>query len=99
MIFKRTVERDLRGKGPVEDCQYIGKDAEEFLKSIGWKKSIKYLGKECCTTEDNGKQGVIIGFEDSQSFFDYYYIVYVPETGKVTYELANNADFVKSIKI
>lgn len=97
MIIKRTVEKNLHGNGPVEDVQYFEKDAEEFLKSIGWDKSIKYLGKECAT--DKNQHGIIIGFEDSQSFFDYYYIVYIPETEKVTYKLANDADFVKSIKL
>ena len=36
MIIKRTVEKDIYGRGPVEDAQYFGKDAEEFLKSIKW---------------------------------------------------------------
>lgn len=97
MIIKKTIEKDLHGNGPVEDVQYFGKDAEEFLKSIKWDNSIKYLGKEC--TADKNQHGIIIGFEDSQSFFDYYYIVYIPETEKVTYKLANDADFVKSIKL
>lgn len=60
-------------------------------------KSINYLGKECTT--DKGLQGIIIGIEDCNSFCDYYYIVYVPESKQVTYELANSADFVKTIKI
>lgn len=90
MIIKRTVEKDIYGRGPVEDVQYFGKDAEEFLKSIKWDKSINYLGKECTT--DKGLQGIIIGIEDCNSFCDYYYIVYVPESKQVTYELANSAD-------
>ena len=97
MIIKRTVEKDIYGRGPVEDCQYFGKDAEEFLKSIKWDKSINYLGKEC--TIDKGLQGIIVGIEDCNSFCDYYYIVYVPESKQVMYELANSADFVKTIKI
>ena len=96
MIIKRTVEKDIYGRGPVEDVQYFGKDAEEFLKSIKWDKSINYLGKECTT--DKGLQGIIIGIEDCNSFCDYY-IVYVPESKQVTHELANSADFVKTIKI
>ena len=54
MIIKRTVEKDIYGRDPVEDCN---------------------------------------------SFYDYYYIVYVPESKQVVYELANSADFVKTIKI
>ena len=56
-----------------------------------------YLGKEC--TIDKGLQGIIVGIEDCNSFCDYYYIVYVPESKQVMYELANSADFVKTIKI
>lgn len=97
MIIRETVEKDIYGRGPVEDVQYFGKDAEEFLKSIKWDKSINYLGKECTT--DKGLQGIIIGIEDCNSFCDYYYIVYVPESKQVTHELANSADFVKTIKI
>lgn len=97
MIIKRTVEKDIYGRGPVEDCQYFGKDAEEFLKSIKWDKSINYLGKEC--TIDKGLQGIIVGIEDCNSFCDYYYIVYIPESKQIMYELANSADFVKTIKI
>lgn len=44
-------------------------------------------------------ESVIIGIEDCNSFCDYYYIVYVPESKQVVYELANSADFVKTIKI
>ena len=50
-----------------------------------------------CTT-DKGLQGIIIGIEDCNSFCDYYYIVYVPESKQVTYELANSADFVRQLK-
>ena len=97
MIIKRTVEKDIYGRGPVEDVQYFGKDAEEFLKSIKWDKSINYLGKECTT--DKRLKRIIKGTEGCHSFCDYYYIVYVPESKQVTYELANSADFVKTIKI
>lgn len=97
MIIKKTIEKDLHGNGPVEDVQYFGKDAEEFLKSIKWDKSIKYLGKEC--TIDKNQYGIIIGFEDSNSFIDYYYIIYLPEIGQITYELANNASFTRTIKV
>ena len=48
---------------------------------------------------DEGLQGIIVGIEDCNSFCDYYYIVYVPESKQVMYELANSADFVKTIKI
>lgn len=80
--------------GPGIDTQYFGKDAEDFLKSIGWEHDIKYLGKEC-TTEN--KQGIIVGFEDCQSADDYYYIVYIPSDGTVVYPLANSSEFIRGI--
>lgn len=46
-----------------------------------------------------GHKGIIIGFEDNNQFFDYYYIVYIPELNKVEYQLCNDAEFTKSIKI
>ena len=48
---------------------------------------------------DSGHKGIIIGFEDNNQFFDYYYIVYVPELDKVIYQLCNDAEFVNSIEI
>lgn len=48
---------------------------------------------------DGGRKGVIIGFEDNNQFFDYYYIVYVPELDKVVYQLCNDARFINSIEI
>ena len=57
----------------------------------------KYLYKDSTTHE--GHEGIIIGFEDNNQFFDYYYIVYVPELNKVEYQLCNDAEFTKSIKI
>lgn len=74
------------------DYRYYGKDAEEFLKSIGWEHDIKFLGKEC-------KHGIIIGIEDSNSCADYYYIVYDPKTDKISYQLANNNEFFNSITL
>ena len=95
MITKRSFEEGLSG-GPGIDTQYYGKDAEDFLESINWHKKIDYIGRNCIT--DRGEEGVIIGFEDSESYMDYYYIVYIPKTGKVDYALANSASFVKNIE-
>lgn len=95
MILKQPFEKGLlKSKGI--DTQYFGKDAEDFLRSIKWDKDIEYLGKECVV--DN-KEGIIIGIEDSESFRDYYFIVFIPETGKVTYPLANDHTFTKNIKL
>lgn len=56
----------------------------------------RYIGKEC--TVDKGYKGVIIGFEDNSYYKDYYYIVFVPETQKIVYALANSAGFTATIK-
>lgn len=95
MITKHPYEKGL-GPSPGIDTRYYGKDAEDFLESINWHEEIDYIGKNCIT--DSGEEGVIIGFEDSESYMDYYYIVYIPETGKVDYALANSASFVKNIE-
>lgn len=87
MILKFPYEKGLDGMSGV-DTQYFGKDAEAFLESINWHSDIEYLGKECTTSHN--KNGIIIGFEDSNSYDDYYFIVYLPEEGKVVYELANS---------
>lgn len=95
MIKETIIEKDLHGNGPVTDYQYFGKDAVEFLKSKGFDKDIEYLGKECITYKD--KRGIIIGIENSNSFLDYYFIIYLIEGDKLCYELLNNASFTKSI--
>lgn len=94
MILKYPFEEGLLEK-PGVDIQYFGKDAEDFLESINWHTDIEYLGKEC--TVSCGKQGIIIGFEDCESATDYYFIVYLPEEKTIYYQLANNAEFIKSI--
>lgn len=95
MILKFPLENGSIRQDPSTDTQYFGKDAEDFLESINWHKDIEYLGKECTTS--GGKQGIIVGFEDSESAMDYYFIVYIPELDTVEYELANSAEFVNNI--
>lgn len=97
MILECYKKNDIYGRGPVIDYQYFGKDAENFMKSIEWNNSIQYLGKECITNEK--EFGIIIGIEDCNSMFDYYFIVYVPEINKIKFELANNPEFTKNIKV
>lgn len=97
MILKYPFDEEGLLERPGVDTQYFGKDAEDFLESINWHSDIDYLGKECIT--DEGKQGIIVGFEDSESAMDYYFIVFVPETGKVSYELANSSTFTKNIML
>ncbi len=96
MIIKRQFEKGLTGL-PGVDTRYFGKDAENFLESINWHTEIDYLGKEC--TADGDKTGIIIGFEDSESYMDYYFIIFIIETEEVVYQLANSSSFIKSIKI
>ncbi len=96
MIIKRPFEKGLFDR-PGVDTRYFGKDAEDFLESINWHSDINYLGKECVV---NGRdKGIIVGIEDSESYDDYYYIVFIPETGEVTYPLANDAQFIGTIEV
>lgn len=77
-----------------EEANFM-KNACYFIPTyyFDWLKSFRFNPKQLRL------QGIIIGIEDCNSFCDYYYIVYVPESKQVTYELANSADFVKTIKI
>lgn len=71
-----------------------------MITEISYDKDL--LGKEVRGTDcvvDSGHKGIIIGFEDNNQFFDYYYIVYVPELDKVVYQLCNDARFINSIEI
>lgn len=97
MILKYPFEKGLTGNSGV-DTHYYGKDAEDFLRSINWGSDVKYLGKECITSRTRQK-GIVVGIEDSESAMDYYFIVFVPETGDVFYELANSPFFTKTIII
>lgn len=78
------------------DTEYYGEDAENFLESINWHSDIEYLGKECITSQG---VGIIIGVEDSQSASDYYFIVYIPNTREIFYQIANSQRFISTIKI
>ena len=89
MILEIPYTKGLYDEGGI-DYRYYSKDAEEFLKSINWENDIKYLGKEC-------DYGIIIGIEDSNSYSDYYFIVYDPRTNKISYQLANDQEFINSI--
>lgn len=96
MILKSPFYKDSIRLESNTDTQYFGKDAEDFLESINWHNDIEYLGKECYTSRSSG---IIIGFEDSQSASDYYFIVYIPNIRDVHYQLANSLAFTKTIKI
>lgn len=97
MILKYPFDEGGLLERPGVNTQYFGKDAEDFLESINWHSDIDYLGKECIT--DEGKRGIIVGFEDSESAMDYYFIVFIPKTGEVSYELANSPTFTKNIML
>ena len=88
MITKISYDRDLLGnevRGT--NTSYWGISALQACHD----DISKYLFR------DSRHKGVIIGFEDNNQFFDYYYIVYVP--GKVVYQLCNDARFINSIEI
>lgn len=92
--YKYNIYNELR---PSSNISYYGISALQANVPKDIQEDIaKYLFKDCTTKE--GK-GIIIGFEDNEQYIDYYYIVYIPSSGKTTYELINNPDFVNSIEV
>lgn len=81
---------------PGTDIRYYGEDAKEFLRSSKFYEDSNIIGKDYIT--DDGDKGIIIGVEDSKSFMDYYFIVFIPSKEIVKYELANNPEFYKNVK-
>lgn len=72
----------------IDYVQYFGEDVEKFPARQDIKNSIlKSINKECTTPD--GYSGIIVGVEDNHSYNDYYYIIWVPESGKMIYELVN----------
>lgn len=105
MIIETTYSKDLIGSKDSSgnfiggiNISYYGDAALQAEVSLDIKNDIeKFLYKDCVTT--HGYEGVIIGFDINNQFLDYYYIVYVPELNRVTYELCNDSQFISSIKI
>lgn len=94
MIIKTSYDKDLLGneiRGT--NTSYYGLSALQACQD----DIAKCLFKDCVV--DGKYKGIVIGFEDNNQFFDYYYIVYVPELDKVVYQLCNDAEFVNSIEI
>ena len=81
---------------PGTDIRYYGEDAKEFLRSSKLYKDIDLIDRDYIT--EDGDEGIIIGIEDSESFMDYYFIIFIPSKEIVKYELANNPEFYKNIK-
>lgn len=105
MILKRKVNKMLSGdindipKDERYDILYFGEDAMKPQKNCpNWVQEDmrKYLGKTCVDRETK-EEGIIMGFENSLSFLDLYYIVYFPESERVKYELMADSEFVDSI--
>ena len=90
MITKVPFDDDLFGN-PIrgENISYYGIDALQNCPA----DIAKYLFKDC---KVETKNGIIIGFEDNRQVDDYYFIVYIPELGKVTYQLC--IDIINTIK-
>lgn len=83
------------------DCvnkQYFGDDAINLKYSdnkIISKRIAPNINKKCRFSDHDG---IIIGFENNESYNDYYYIIYIPETREVAFRLCNDTQFVKSIE-
>ena len=93
MITEISYDKDLLGKEVRgTNTSYWGISA---LQAGHPPRYFKIFIQRLC----GGHKGIIIGFEDNNQFFDYYYIVYVPELDKVVYQLCNDARFINSIEI
>lgn len=95
MIVSSPFDKDLLGheiRGV--NTSYYGLSAlQAVINHDGIRQDIaKYM----YSIVDGGRKGVIIGFEDNNQFFDYYY---VPELNTTVYQLANDARFINSIEI
>ena len=98
MITEISYDKDLLGKEVRgTNTSYWGISALQSGHDDIRQDISKYLFRDCVV--DSGHKGIIIGFEDNNQFFDYYYIVYVPELDKVVYQLCNDARFINSIEI
>ena len=98
MITKISYDKDLLGNEVIgTNTSYWGMSALQVCHDDIHQNISKYLFRDCIV--DSRHKGVIIGFEDNNQFFDYYYIVYVPELGKVVYQPCNDARFINSIEI
>lgn len=98
MITEIVYDKDLLGnevRGT--NTSYWGMSALQVGQDNIRQDISKYLFRDCVVNGEH--KGIIIGFEDNHQFFDYYYIVYVPELNRVVYQLCNDAKFINSIEI
>lgn len=86
MILERYLNNDI--EQGIEAIQYFGEDLKNFKAKENIKKIIiDNIYKECETYE--GFRGFIIGIEDNYIYKDYYYIIWIPQTQEICYELMN----------
>lgn len=78
----------LKRKGLFHIFSYFGEHVPEKFK--------KYMNKECLIDEE---PCVIIGLEDNEPAYDLYFIVYHLVSCNVSFELCNDSEFVKTIKL
>lgn len=85
---KKFISDDLPSQ-MCNDVQYFGEDVFKADVDEDIKKLIlDSINKDCITSD--GDKGIIIGFEDSSSFNDYYFIIYCPKAEDIVYELINS---------
>ena len=92
--FEKSISKYVKNG---EDISYYGKDALLIDNKDIAKAMKEHLYCDCIT--HTGDDGIIVGVEDSNSFLDYYYIVFIPSKNKVMYELINDSSFIKTIKV
>lgn len=98
MIIKTEHDSDFLGrKYPCTITQFYGKDSIDCTDREDLNDLIQeVLFKKCLTFRN--QVGTVIGFEINEVWMDDYFIVYVPETGKLEYELVNNQSFYDKIE-
>lgn len=98
MVTSTSYDKDLFGNETRGiNTSYWGLSALQACQDDIRQDIAKYLFKDCVVNDKY--KGVIIGLEDNNQCFDYYYIVYVPELDKIVYQLCNDSKFIKSVEL
>lgn len=109
--MEKLTEEGIYGKGDVYRFYSVEEALEHKTNCSNWPKIVeemrKYLGKIWEDHDDirylvNSvpvyREYTIIGMEDNEPWADYYWIL-EDKNKKRKYELANDSDFYKNIKI
>ena len=98
MIVKNSYDKDFLGREyPCDIIQFYGKDAIDCTEIEYVNDLIReVLFKDCITSR--GEKGIVIGYEINEVWMDDYFIIFVPRTNELYYELVNYPDLYKSVE-